>query len=388
MTQIVEPGELIGPVNVDRIAHGGHGVARHDGRVVFVRHAVPGEQVMVRVTDTSHDRYWSGDAVTVLMASEHRVEPGCVISGPGGCGGCDFQHISPDHQRELKRQVVAEQLDRLAGLDWDGIVEEGPTGAGDGVAWRTRTRWFGAGEAWGLRAHHSHRVVPLPAEGCQIALAGPPTTSGRVADVTLASDGSRTETIDDVRVSGTSPVVQRADGRDHWVAADGFWQVHPRAADILVAAVIDGLQPEVGERAVDLYCGVGLFAGALDARGLKVWGVEAGWSAIELARRNVPGATFRAGRVERSLAKLPADVDLVVLDPPRKGARRPVMEAVLALAPRRIAYVACDPSALARDLAIAAEHGWRAAGIRAFDLFPMTHHVECVAVLEPRHRSQ
>lgn len=382
MTQIAGPAELIGPVTVDRIAHGGHGVARHDGRVVFVRHALAGEQVMVRITDTSHARYWAGDAVTVLAASEHRVEPGCAISGPGGCGGCDFQHVAPSHQRELKRLVVAEQLERLAGLDWDGVVEEVPTEVGDGVAWRTRTRWFDAGGGWGMRAHRSHRVVPLPAQGCRIALAGPPATAGATADVVLASDGSRTETIDDVRVSGTSPLIQRADGRDHWVAADGFWQVHPGAADTLVAAVLAGLEPVAGESALDLYCGVGLFAGALTARGLTVWGVEAGRSAIQLARRNVPGASFRAGRVERSLATLPTAVDLIVLDPPRKGARRQVMEAVLARSPRRIAYVACDPSALARDLAIAAEQGWRATSIRAFDLFPMTHHVECVAVLE------
>ncbi len=167
--------------------------------------------------------------------------------------------------------------------------------------------------------------------------------------------------------------------------AAGFWQVHPGAADALVAAVLDGLRPQPEERAFDLYCGVGLFAGALADAGCRVWGVEYSQSALAHARRNLADVAdrvrFSSARVEKALAGLPGTVDLVVLDPPRTGAGRAVVRAVTARGPRAIAYVACDPAALARDLATAAAEGYQPAEIRAFDLFPMTHHVECVAIL-------
>src|SRR5699024_8128905 len=132
----------IGPVTVGPVAHGGHCVARHDGRVVFVRHALPGESVTVRLTDTTHDAYWRGDAVAVHRASPHRVAAPCPISGPGGCGGCDLQHVAPAHQAEWKRQVVAEQLQHPAGIDWEGAGEPGTPRPAEG-GWPARARPLG-----------------------------------------------------------------------------------------------------------------------------------------------------------------------------------------------------------------------------------------------------
>ena len=180
---------------------------------------------------------------------------------------------------------------------------------------------------------------------------------------------------------GSAEIVEQAADRSWRVAADGFWQVHPGAAEVLVQAVLEGLAPSAGERAFDLYCGVGLFTGALVDAGLRAWGVEWSRSAIEYARRNVPEARFTAGKVERVIRTMPKRTDLVVLDPPRTGAGKEVIDAVVARKPRAVAYVACDPAALARDLARAARSGYRPAIIRAFDLFPMTHHLECVALL-------
>ena len=189
----------------------------------------------------------------------------------------------------------------------------------------------------GLRAHRSHRVVPLPEGGCRIA--APNALTGEEGTVT-----------------------EYAAGRSWRVAADGFWQVHPAAADTLVAAVLDGLQPKAGERALDLYCGVGLFAGALADAGCRVWGLEASRTAVDLARQNLADVADRvrltASRVERGLARLPRRADLVVLDPPRTGAGREVIEQVAARRPRAVAYVACDPAALARDLATAQALGY------------------------------
>ena len=363
-------GDRLERVRVNRIAHGGHWVARVDGRVVFVRHALEGELVDVVVTGLAK-RHALADAVAVHESSAHRVTPPCAIAAV--CGGCDLQHVAVAHQRELKRQVVAEQLARLAGLDWDGTVEALDP---DDLGWRTRMRYHRGPEGWGLRARASHEVVPLPASGCLIA--APDLRTPRAAVGAATADGPVWVTPGDELV-----VRERAAGHDWAVRADGFWQVHPRAADTLVDAVLAGLAPRAGERALDLYCGVGLFSGALADAGVRVTGVEGGRDAVDLARRNVPGARFHAGSVDRVLRRLTGRTDLVVLDPPRVGAGRAVVEDVCARRPRAVAYVACDPAALARDLATARGCGYESDSIRAFDLFPMTHHVECVAILRP-----
>ena len=389
--------DLLGPVQVGPVAHGGHCVARHEGRVLFVRHTLPGEQVMVRVTDDSHDRFWRANAVEVLEASPDRVPVRCPVAGPGLCGGCDFQHVDLAAQRRLKTAVVAEQLQRLAGIDWAGeVVGVDTPETADGLHWRTRMRYQvdDDGRA-ALRAHRSHALVPVPAHGCPIASRRTPTVAEERWPagselVAVASAGGDALLLDGVLQRGAAELSEHAGGRTWQVGADGFWQVHPAAADTLVRAVLDGLAPRPGERAFDLYCGVGLFAGALADAGCWVWGLEAGHRAVLTARQNLTDlgerVTFRADRVERGLARLPDRADVVVLDPPRSGAGKQVMAALLARRPRAVAYVACDPAALARDLGTAAGHGYAPTRIRGYDLFPMTQHVECVAILEPTVR--
>ncbi|HET9871377.1 MAG TPA: TRAM domain-containing protein [Propionibacteriaceae bacterium] len=386
--------EPIGPVEVGPVAHGGHCVARHEGRVIFVRHTIPGETVMVRLTDTTHERFWRGDAVEILQPSPDRVTPVCPVAGPGQCGGCDFQHVSLQAQRDLKTAVVAEQLHRLAGINWPGAVEDVSTEeTRDGLRWRTRMRYHvsSTGKV-GLHAHRSQQVIPLPAEGC--AIAGPDTV-----DVTTRSfppgaeliTASGSLAVDGRLVVGAPMVHERAAGRDWAVHVDGFWQTHPAAAGTLVDAVLSGLEPREGDSAFDLYCGVGLFTGALADRGCEVWAVEHSKAAVRAAHLNLTDVAkqvhLRAGRVERQLARMPARTDLVVLDPPRSGAGRAVLSEIAARRPRAITYVACDPAALARDLGTAAGLGYVATSIRAFDLFPMTHHIECVATLRPASKS-
>ncbi|MFN8195120.1 MAG: TRAM domain-containing protein [Nocardioidaceae bacterium] len=356
-------------VTVGPVAHGGFCVARvgeeAGSRVVFTRHALPGERVVVEITEgTEGDRFWRGDAVEVLEPSPGRVAAPCPVARPGGCGGCDFQHVAVPVQRELKAAVVREQLTRLAGLDLPVVVEP-VAGDEDGLRWRTRVRYAETPDGRrGMRAHRSHLVIPV--DDCLIA---------------------RT----DAREPGPGDVVEQVStsygDRSFVVAADGFWQVHPGAPRVLVEAVLDVLTPRPGERALDLYAGVGLFAsylsGLVGSDGAVV-AVEGDPTAAAHARLNLAGveqARVVAAPVLPALQDLDEPVDLVVLDPPREGARRPVVEQVARLRPRAVAYVACDPAALARDVAIFAEHGYRLEGLRAFDLFPMTHHVECVAVL-------
>jgi tRNA/tmRNA/rRNA uracil-C5-methylase (TrmA/RlmC/RlmD family) len=389
---------------IGKVAHGGHCVARHDGRVVFVRHALPGETVRVQITDGKHgDRFLLGDAIEVLTPSEHRVVPVCRFAGPGRCGGCDWQHSELSYQRELKAAVVAEQFKRLAGLDVDVEVEALPGDTG-GLRWRTRTEFaIDASGSAGLHRHHSSQIIPV--QDCLIS------TERVIATGVLDRRWPMASSVDVVDASGeraaitvplpsrdsTVPHVTERVDTGHWSAdfhlsARGFWQVHPQAAATFVEHVRRELAPQPGERALDLYAGVGLFALALaDAVGPTgaVLAIESDARAITDAKSNLrmrPEIELRRGKVDRALKPLVRQeirTDLVVLDPPRTGAGKSVVKDIAALAPRAIAYVACDPAALARDVAYARDAGYGLRSLRAFDAFPMTHHVECIAILEP-----
>jgi tRNA/tmRNA/rRNA uracil-C5-methylase (TrmA/RlmC/RlmD family) len=385
-------------VDVGPVAHGGHFVARHEGLVIFVRHTLPGERVVVEITEgDDRSKFLRGDAVEIVEASADRVAPPCPFSGPHMCGGCDFQHVAVPAQRELKAFVVREQLQRLAGLDVEVTVEP-VQGDGEGLGWRTRVQYAvdDDGHA-GLRKHRSHEVVRL--DVCPIAHPGlPPVTSedwygasSVEAIVSNTGEQLRLVTADgELFLDGPKVLREEANGRDWQVTGSGFWQVHPGAPEALVSAVLEGLAPRPGERALDLYAGVGLFSAALaDAVGVTgtVVAVEADEVAVGDAAVNLsdlPQVDAVADKVERALRHGAAGerADLVVLDPPRTGARRDVVEQIVRLGPRAVAYVACEPAALARDVAIFAEHGYRLSGLRAFDLFPMTHHIECVALLK------
>lgn len=437
-------------VRVGPVAHGGQCVARHGaaGQVIFVRHSLPGEQVRALVTEVGpQGRYARADAVQVLEASPDRVEAPCPFSGPGRCGGCDWQHVRLPTQRRLKADVVAEQLVRLGGFSEAqvadlGLVCEAVPGDQEGLRWRTRVEFAvgGQGTVVGLRAHRSHRVVPL--DDCLIATEGvlatgaleqrapaaasaldvvDPTVGGPVlVPLTPGEERGRGQgrgrgghgggrggrddrrrgrsrtaprpmtTVPDV----TERVVTEAGGtHDYTLSARGFWQVHPGAATAFTEQVLDWLAPGPGERALDLYSGVGLFAVPLaEAVGPSgsVLAVEADREATRAARRHLaayPWAEALDRPTEPALQELVAAgerADVIVLDPPRTGAGRAVVEAVAALRPRTVVYVACDPAALARDLATAREAGLELAELRVLDAFPMTHHVECLARLVPR----
>lgn len=370
-------------VSLLRVAHGGFVVGRIGEKVVFVTGGLPGEVVSVEITQETR-KFSRGRVVEVLEAVPGRVVPPCPIAGE--CGGCDWQHAAPGLQRELKTAVVAEQLSRLANITWDGHVQAvEPT-----LGWRTRMRYaVDAERGVGLRARRSNEVVALPSQGCLVAAPGPDvetlnTMAGNAGELQVIASLDEVTVIADERlVQGSRVVQQEVSGHRFEVAADGFWQVHPRAAEVLTSAVMAGLRPRAGERALDLYCGVGLFAKVLVEAGCDVLGIEGSRTAIAHARRNVPAGRFIAGSLEAHLTSLPPRADLVVLDPPRKGAGALVVERIAAMAPRAVAYVACDPSALARDLATFAAQGYAPDSIEAFDLFPMTHHVECVAILVP-----
>ncbi|MFN2517655.1 MAG: class I SAM-dependent RNA methyltransferase [Jatrophihabitantaceae bacterium] len=412
---MAEDAALIGcvvEVEIGAPAHGGSCVARHDGRVIFVRHALPGERVRARVTEDRGATFSRADAIEILRPSDDRVAPPCPHAGPGRCGGCDWQHASGAAQRAIKTSVVREQFSRLAGIDTAELfpgVEPLPGGL---LGWRTRIAFaVGPNGRFGLYRHRSHEVevldtCPLGVPGVGDAgalardwpgLAGVEVAAGEETITVLArrpgpgrqARGRRPPDRVEV-VAGPTRLRHWVGQREFTVAAEGFWQVHPAAAPAFAGSVLEAVAPRPGETVLDLYAGAGmltaLLAEAVGATG-HVVGIESSPRAVDDASANLadlPWAQVQRGRVEDAVSgRHPIDPDVIVLDPPRAGAGRAVMAALLELRPRAVGYLACDPASLARDVRVALDAGWRLAALRAFDAFPMTHHVECVALLTP-----
>ncbi|MEH0110011.1 TRAM domain-containing protein [Tersicoccus sp. MR15.9] len=487
------PDEL--ELTLGPIAHGGHTVARHEGRVVFVRHGIPGERVRVRVTEAGDAAsFWRADVVDVLEASADRrehpwAEADALAAAEAGSvpvGGAEFGHIALARQRDLKREVLAEQLRRLAGLDTANLadlssldVEPAPDEDPAGLHWRTRVTFdvTAAGRV-GMHPHRSDLVLPVatmplgvPAVDAlglasvdlsgvaRVEVAVPSGGIGASAGRPLITlfpavagdddggdgdvpDGDRgVDEADLHRIATAVPgasvcwhdpvthaihalrgdpwVTERVGERHYRVTGDGFWQVHRAAPDVLTAAVREGLGDVDGLSVQDLYAGAGLFSGLLAAAGAAVTSVEAARAASADAAVNLGDlstVTVRHGDVARYLGgpargrggprgrsvgrggrrggrsaprpdqDTPAPADAVVVDPPRVGLDRRVTDRLIAAPPARLAYVSCDPASFARDLGRFRTAGWRLHTLRAFDLYPDTHHLESFALLTPPTR--
>jgi len=390
-----------------KIAHGGISVARLDGRVVFVSDAIPGERVVARIADDAKANFWRADTVRVLEPSPHRrphIWPEAAVDRDPDdrAGGAEFGHIELAHQRRLKAEVLTEALQRMAGLERT-VEVEGLPGDDEGTGWRTRVRLHVAADGTvGPFAARSHRVIPV--ESLPLA-----TEAVREA-APLHESFSGTDTVDVLApsvggarliVGSQTPSVirERVAEREFRVDDSGFWQVHEAAAITLTRAVQQAIDPALFDpRAanLDLYGGVGLLAAAVgDAFGrtVRITTVESDPRATDHAAENLAdwlGAVAVTARVEhwvRSLAQAGAAersrlrAATVVLDPPRAGAGRAVLEALASAGVAQLVYVACDPIAFARDVGTLAGLGYRLEGLRAFDLFPNTHHVEAVGTL-------
>lgn len=410
-------GDLI-DLDITGVAHGGIFVGRHEGRVVFVPDTLPGERVRVRLTDTRKKAFWRAEALEVLEAAPERrphvwASASIERAPEERAGGAEFGHISLAHQRALKERVIRESLERVGRMDLPvEVYAAGADETADGTGWRTRVSLHVDHDGRvGPFAPRSHRVVEtpdLPLATDAVARAAAELRGGAAGRIDLVqpADG-RVRVLprpDEARSPLPAEVVEERVGeRTFRVDSGGFWQVHRLAATALTDAVTERVRTTVGEldpdaTHLDLYGGVGLFAAALaDAGGAttRVVSVESDARATEHAGENLAewvGARAETARVDRYVGRLVAEASerererlsrgVVVLDPPRAGAGREVVEGLVTLGPTAVVYVACDPVALARDLAIFAEHGYRAdGGIRGLDLFPNSHHVEAVVAL-------
>ena len=393
-------------VEATNIAHGGFGVARLDGRVIFVAEAIPGERVRARISDDSKKSFWWADTVEVLEASPHRRPhlwaEADVSRDPGiRPGGADFGHIVPAHQRALKAHVISDALARMGRIQREVEVEaiEGPA---DGGGWRTRERLHVAEDGtvgpYAARSHKVIKVSGLPLGTAELREAAPigdrmPDLAGVEVQVLAPSTGGARLIVGD---QARSVIRERVGEREFLVDDAGFWQVHAAAPLTLTRAVQEAIDESLFDpRAanLDLYGGVGLLAAAVGDRfgaSTRITSVESDERATEHAAENLAdwlGAQAITARVEhwvRGLADASAldkgrlAAATVVLDPPRSGAGREVLQGLAAVGPAQIVYVACDPVAFARDAGLLAGLGYELTGLRAFDLFPSTHHVEAV----------
>jgi tRNA/tmRNA/rRNA uracil-C5-methylase (TrmA/RlmC/RlmD family) len=379
-------------------ANGGSCVARHDGRVVFVRYALPGERVRVRVT-ADRGSYWHAEAVEVIEASDDRMASLCPIAGVDGAGCCDLAFVEPAAARVLKAEVVSNQLARLGNYQWRGIVQPlspvGPTG------WRTRVRLdVGADGRAGFHRYRSDELVAdlncgqLPV-GMTDGLASTVWPPGVHLHIVIDDDnrrhvirterrGRRTST---EVVEGNFQAVQRA-GRHSWqVPVTAFWQAHRDAARTYSELVSDWAQPGRGMTAWDLYGGVGVFAAVLgDAVGEsgQVVSVDSSRAASRAARAtlaDLPQVSVITDSVRRALAGQRRSADVAVLDPPRAGAGRDVIDLLAAAQVPRVVHIGCEAASFARDIGLYLRHGYVVNKISVFDSFPLTHHIECVALL-------
>jgi tRNA/tmRNA/rRNA uracil-C5-methylase (TrmA/RlmC/RlmD family) len=379
-------------------ANGGSCVARHDGRVVFVRYALPGERVRVRVT-ADRGSYWHAETIEVIEPSADRIASLCPIAGVDGAGCCDLAFVDPAAGRALKAEVVSNQLARLGNYQWNDAVAPvstaGPTG------WRTRIRLdVGADGRAGFHRYHSDELVvdlncgQLPA-GMIDGLTDVAWPPGAHLHVVVDDDGQRhvARTVRHGRRNSTDVVegsyqgVQRA-GRHTWqVPVTAFWQAHRDAARTYSDLVGDWARPDPGMTAWDLYGGAGVFAAVLgDAVGEsgQVVSVDSSRAATRSARAtlaDLPQVNVITDSVRRALTAQRSGADVAVLDPPRGGAGREVIDLLAAAEVPRIVHIGCEAASFARDVGLYQRHGYAVDKISVFDSFPLTHHIECVALL-------
>ena len=387
-------------LEIEKVAHGGIFVARHEGRVVFVSHTAPGEKVKAKVYEDKGGSFCRAETLEVLSPSKNRVSHIWKEADRLGAGGAEFGHLALDYQRSLKTDVLEESLSRMAGISQRVQVLPVP---GDettnGLGYRTRVQLHVSAEGVaGPYQERTHNVVPvksLPLAVTEINELGIHLKNWQDVkriEIATASTGG-VQWFIDKKLKGDKKLTERAVGRSFRISSGGFWQVHRGAAELLATEVIelsDGLDPEANN--LDLYGGVGLFSGALATKygkklnittveSSKVATSDASANLVDLAKHKAVAAPvegFLRLQIKQGLQLAGATV---ILDPPRAGAGKTVVDQLEFLEPKKILYVACDPVSLARDLKAFLGSGYRLEQIRSYDLFPHTHHFETIASL-------
>ncbi|MFV0494390.1 class I SAM-dependent RNA methyltransferase [Mycobacterium sp.] len=393
-----EPAAVELTLDVGPPANGGSCIAHHDGRVVFVRHALPGERVRARVT-ADRGSYWHAEVIDVISASPDRIDPLCPIAGVDGAGCCDLSFAAPPAALTLKAEVVANQLDRLGGYRWAGSARA--VGNAGATGWRTRVRLdVGADGHPGFHRYHSDELVcdlrcAQVSAGMLDDLARRDWPAGARVHAVVDDDGQRhvaatvrqgRRTTVDV-VEGGDQVLQRVGSRGWRLPVTAFWQAHRDAAATYSSVVADWAEVADGMTGWDLYGGAGVFAAVLaeavgeSGRVLSVDTSRAASGAARAALADLPQVDIVTGSVRRVLTAQTSGADVAVLDPPRSGAGREVIDLLAAAEVPKVVHFGCEAASFARDIGLYRRSGYTVRKIEVFDAFPLTHHVECVALL-------
>ena len=404
----VDRGQTL-TLEVSKIVHGGYGLGRVDGQVLFVPGSAPGDVVDVVVTDVKKSHAFA-DVVAVIQPSPHRVPhiwPEADVSREphNRVGGADFGHLTLDYQRQVKTDIVREALARQGDVSpdlSDSVVVQPIPGNADGTGWRTRvTLHVDDNGVAGQRAFRSHRVIPtttLPLAHPDIqAMAAHLSSWPGEKGLHLGRSSTGGQWL---MMAGDTPapVTEQVGNHTFHLNTEVFWQVHESAAEVLSHAALDAVDWDNWDEGAanhDLYGGVGLFAAVLAERGglgSHITSVESHEKASGFAEGNLAGFENASVVTSDVMAYLRSQVKglsassadrfsraTILLDPPRSGAGKSVIESLVALAPQQLVYVACDPVAFARDQKLLSAAGYGLTSLQAFDLFPHTHHIEMVA---------
>lgn len=383
-------------LRLERWIPGGLCLAHAEGRTWIVSYGIPGERVSARVTRKARGVVFA-DVIDVHEASPYRVSPPCPYFGPGLCGGCDVQHVDVPEQRRMKREIVLDSLMRIAGVDASAlecveITREVP-GEADGLRWRSRLSGVRTVDGIGVHRARSNDVVSV--RDCLIAASGlveaveAQVAPGQAFRAALGDDGAIAVDVeaDSSRATVAQFVTIPPTIRRWRLPIHAFWQVHLGVGQFLGSLVLDLLGDVHEERWWDLYAGAGLFTAFLSAGGAcRIDLVESDQLAIRAARRTFhdePSIAIHHREVVEWLDDEGAVPDGVVVDPPRRGCDAVVITAIGRVRPQRVVYVSCDPGSFSRDTARLAAEGYRPERVIPVDAFPMTHHVETVALFVP-----
>ena len=374
-------------LRIEKAAHGGVFVARPEGKVVFVEGALPGELVEAEVTQEAKS-FQRARVTSVIESSDHRRDhfwPEAAL----GAGGADFGHISLDYQRDIKSEVLAESLSRMAGLELS--TEVSAVDGSDGLGYRTRVQLHvapdGTPGVMGTRSNEVITVDSLPLANSEINELGlhKKRFPGKKKIHIVSSPDSLQWSIDGT-VGGSKVVTEVVGGRVFDLGPGVFWQAHALAPKVLLEKVLQELgnfdEPEL----LDLYSGAGLFAANIAARfpDTTVHAVELSEAAVRSGKNSAKGMrnlSFQKSDVLTYLRSRQEKISTVLLDPPRSGAATKVINQLIRLRAQRIIYVACDPVALSRDIGLLREAGYELESLQGYDIFPHTHHFETVASL-------
>lgn len=384
----MNPGDVL-TLNIEKVAHGGFCVARHEGIVIFVRHALPNEKVEAQLISLAPGKKsWFAQTLKVINASKFRRNSPCLYFKSDGCGGCDWMHTSASYQRQLKLEVLIELLERLGKITHAREICRMNDVDPEEKNWRTKIRVIAndKGEL-GFRKYRSSEIQVI--DKCLIAAEEINKSLNEVGKKISGSEIELIKNNEEVIVLGKNSKnikINRTVNDDNYEASgSGFWQIHPKSLDVLSELIEKDIKKMSVESFLDLYSGVGVFSSVI----LKIFPnasgfvIESDKEAAESAKKNLSQfkkVKILKQKVENWIFTTREKFDLIVLDPPRSGAGVKVMQSICKKAKQKIIYIACDPASLARDTAVAKENGWVLEKVEVYDFFPMTHHFESVAV--------